>query len=169
MTLQEYCKIPLSLPSRSLPWMNSSLREELKKRYNLLIKAQRTLKGSEAWLDYKKARNHFTKLLRSAESKYWFTKFHKANSSKDFWRTFRSFEGRDVSSNIGPVKDKDRVSHTDDTSKTNTPNSFFANIGKTLAQPSQQAASGPANQIVQNNQDTPTLSSIALDRAILNG
>lgn len=126
MTLQEYCKIPLSLPSPvkirsgSLPCMNSSIRKELNKRYNLLIKAQRTPKGSEACLDYKKVRNHCTKLLRSAESKYWLTKFNDANSSKDFWRTVRSFEERDVSSKIDPVKDKDRVIYTDDTSKANT-------------------------------------------------
>lgn len=173
MTLQEYCKIPLSLPSPvkirsgSLPCMNSSIRKELNKRYNLLIKAQRTPKGSEACLDYKKVRNHCTKLLRSAESKYWLTKFNDANSSKDFGRTVRSFEERDVSSKIDPVKDKDRVIYTDDTSKANTLNSFYVNTGKTLAQPSHQAASSPTNQIVRNNQDRPTLSSIALDKDIL--
>ena len=136
MTLQEYCKIPLSLPSPvkirsgSLPCMNSSIRKELNKRYNLLIKAQRTPKGSEACLDYKKVRNHCAKLLRLAESKYWLTKFNDANSSKDFWRTVRSFEERDVSSKIDPVKDKDRVIYTDDTSKANTLNSFYVNTGK---------------------------------------
>ena len=60
----------------SLPWMNSSIRKELNKRYKLLLKAQQTPKGSQAWKDYKKARNHCTKLLRSAESNYWLSKFN---------------------------------------------------------------------------------------------
>lgn len=46
-----------------LPWMNSSIRKELNKRYKLLLKAQKTQKGSQAWIDYKKARNQCTKLL----------------------------------------------------------------------------------------------------------
>ena len=68
----------------SLPWMNCSIRKELNKRYKLLLKAQQTPKGSEAWMDYKKARNHCTKLLRSAESNYWLSKFNEATSAKDF-------------------------------------------------------------------------------------
>ena len=52
----------------SLQWMNSSIRKGLNKRYKLLLKAQQTQKGLQAWIDYKKARNYCTKLLRSAES-----------------------------------------------------------------------------------------------------
>ena len=58
----------VKIRSGSLPWMNSSIRKELDKRYKLLLKAQQTPKGSQAWIDYKKARNYCNKLLRSAES-----------------------------------------------------------------------------------------------------
>ena len=70
---------------RSLEWMNSSIRKELNKRYKLLLKAQQTPKGSQALIDYKKTRNYCTRLLRSAESNYWLSKFNETTSAKDFW------------------------------------------------------------------------------------
>ena len=73
--------------------------------------------SSEAWLDYKRGETIVPNFLRSVESKYWFTKFNEVNSSKDFWRTVRYF---DVSSKIGPVKNKEGVIHTDDTTNANT-------------------------------------------------
>lgn len=82
--------------------MNSSIRKQLNKRYKLLRKAQQTPKGSQAWMDYKKARNHGTKLLRSAESNYWLSKFTEATSAIDFWKTVRSFEGKRTTTTIGP-------------------------------------------------------------------
>ena len=65
--------IPLRMAkvrSKSLPWMTSSLRKELNKRHNLLLKAQKTPRGSPEWLAYKKQINYCTKLLRSAEISY---------------------------------------------------------------------------------------------------
>ena len=117
----------------SLPWMNSSIRKELNKRYKLLLKAQQTPKASQAWIDYNKARNHGTKLLRSAESNYWLSKFNETTSAKDFWKTVRSFEERRTTTNIGPIKDSFEVIHSDDTSKANALNSFFVNVGKSLS------------------------------------
>ena len=46
--------------SNSLPWMSSSLRKVLNKRYNLLLKAQKTPRGSHEQLAYKKHRNDCT-------------------------------------------------------------------------------------------------------------
>ena len=124
----------------SLPWMNSSICKELNKRYKLLLKAQQTPKGSQAWMDYKKARNHCTKLLRSAESNYWLSKFNEATSAKDFWKTVRSFEGKRITTKIGPIKDSSRVIHSDDTSKANALNSFFVNVGKSLSKLTQDSS-----------------------------
>ena len=70
--------------SNSLPWMTSSLRKELNKRYNLLLNAQKTPRGSPEWLAYKKQRNYCTKLLRSAEISYWNSKLTNAKSSNNF-------------------------------------------------------------------------------------
>ena len=70
---------------RSQEWMNSSIRKELNKRYKVLLKAQQTQKGSQAWIDYNKARDYCTRLLRSAESNYWLSKPNETISAKDFW------------------------------------------------------------------------------------
>ena len=105
----------VKMRSNSLPWMNSSIRKELNKRYKLLLKAQKTPKGSQAWNDYKKSRNYCTKLLRSAESKFWISKFSESTSCKDFWKNVRQFEGTSKSSTrIGPIKDNNGVILTDD-------------------------------------------------------
>ena len=44
----------VKLRSNSLPWMTSSLRKEMNKRYKLLILAENTPKGSVEWSNYKK-------------------------------------------------------------------------------------------------------------------
>ena len=125
----------------SLPWLNSSIRKELNKRYKLLLKAQQTPKGSQAWKDYKKARNHCAKLLRSAESNYWLSKFNETTCAKYFWKTVRSFEGKRTTTNIGPIKHSSGVIHSDDTSKVIALNSFFVNVGKSLSTKSTQDSS----------------------------
>ena len=51
-------------------------------------------------------------------------------NARDFWKTVRSFEGKQTATNIGPIKDSSGVIHADDTSKANTLNSFFVNVGK---------------------------------------
>ena len=53
--------------SNSLPWMTSSQKKELNQRYNLLLKAQKTPRGSPKWLAFKKQRNYCPKLLKLAE------------------------------------------------------------------------------------------------------
>ena len=153
----------------SLPWMNSSIRKELNKRYKLLLKAQQTPKGSQAWTDYKKARNHCTNLLRSAESNYWLSKFDETTSAKDFWKTVRSFEGKLTTTNIGPIKDNSGVIHSDDTSKANALNFFFVNVGKFLSKSIQVSLINSPCQSARNNSEIPalSLSNIALNKDLL--
>ena len=105
--------------STSLPWMTSSLRKELNKRYNLLLKAQKSPKGSHQWAAYKKQRNYCTKLLRSAELQYWNNKFTSFNSSKEFWKLINSFQGNFKSNTIGPLKDSSGSLLTNNFSKAN--------------------------------------------------
>ena len=149
----------------SLPWMNSSIRKELNKRYKLLLKAQQTPKGSQAWINYKKARNHCNKLLRSAESNYWLSKFNETTSAKDFWKTVRSFEGKRTITNIGPIKDSSGVIHSDDTSKAIALNSFFVNVGKSLSKSTQDSSVNFPRQSARNN--SVSLYDIALNKDLL--
>ena len=155
----------VKIRSGSLPWMNSSIRKELNKRYKLLLKAQQTPKGSQAWIDYKKARNHCNKLLRSAESNYWLSKFNETTSAKDFWKTVRSFEGKRTTTNIGPIKDSSGVIHSDDTSKAIALNSFFVNVGKSLSKSTQNSSVNFPCQSARNN--SVSLYDIALNKDLL--
>ena len=119
--------------STSLPWMTSSLRKELNKRYNVLLKAQKSPKGSHQWAAYKKQRNYCTKLLRSAELQYWNNKFTSFNSSKEFWKLINSFQGNLKSNTIGLLKDSSGSLLTNNFSKANELNSYFTNVFSTLA------------------------------------
>lgn len=120
-------------------------------------------------MDYKKARNHCTKLLRSAESNYWLSKFNEATSAKDFWKTVISFEGKRITTKIGPIKDSSGVIHSDDTSKANALNSFFVNVGKSLSKSTQDSSVNSPCQSARNSSEIPTLSlhNIALNKDLL--
>ena len=56
--------------SKSLSWMNCSIRKLMNQRYQQLLKAQRT-GSSEDRLNYKELRNKVIKALRSAEAEDW--------------------------------------------------------------------------------------------------
>ena len=98
----------------SLPWMNLSIRKQLNKRYKLLRKAPQTPKDSLAWMNYKKTRNRYTKVLRSVESSYWISKFNETTYAIDFWKTVRSFEGKRKTTTISPIQDSYRKILLDD-------------------------------------------------------
>ena len=160
--------IPLSkvkVRSNILPWMTSSLRKEMNKRYKLLILAQNTPKGSVEWSNYKKQRNLCTKLLRSAELAYWKDKFSNAKSSKEFWKTVKlSVQGTNKSSSIGPIKDQQGILLTDDTLKANALNSYFTNICSTL---NINAAPHPPPLTNYIYRITPTLPSLTVNQELL--
>lgn len=140
----------VKIRSSGLPWMNSSIRKQLNKRYKLLIRARQTPKGSHAWLEYKKARNYYAKLLGSAETKCWLWKFNGATSSKDFWKTVRSFERKREIKNIGPIRDSSGVIHSEDASEANTLNSFFVNVRKSLSNSTKEDSSILSSQLASN-------------------
>lgn len=121
----------VKIRAHSHPWMNSSIRKELNKRFKLLQKAQSTPKGSREWNDYKKSRNYCTKILRIAEASYWQNKFKNlTSSSKEFWSCINSFTGKCKNSSIGPLEDINGNITTDDAAKCLSLNTYFANIGK---------------------------------------
>lgn len=148
--------------------MSSPLRKELNKRYNLLLKAQKTPRGSLEWFAYKKQRNYCTKLLRSAEISYWNNKLSNAKSSGEFWSLVRSFQGVNKCSTIGPVKSQSGLLLTDNFSKANEFNSYFTNICSTLPNTNslspRDISTQPANRICRI---TPTLQSFTANRELL--
>ena len=156
----------VKIRSNSLPWMSSSLRKEMNKRYKLLTLAQNTPKGSNEWSTYKKQRNLCTKLLRTAELSYWKDKFSDAKSSKEFWKTVKLFQGTNKSSSIGPIKDSQGILLTDDTLKANAFNSYFTNICSTLNITAVPHPPLPTNYN-SNYRSTPTLPSLNVNQELL--
>ena len=51
-------------------WMNSTIRKEMNRRYALLKKAQSNPNDSDLWKQYRRERNHVTKIMREAEAAY---------------------------------------------------------------------------------------------------
>lgn len=156
----------VKIRSNSLPWMSSSLRKEMNKRYKPLTLAQNTPKGSNEWSTYKKQRNLCTKLLRTAELTYWKDKFSDAKSSKEFWKTVKLFQGTNKSSSIGPIKDPQGILLTDDTLKANAFNSYFTNICSTLNITAVPHPPLPTNYN-SNCRSTPTLPSLNVNQELL--
>ena len=108
---------------------------------------------------------HCNKLLRSAESNYWLSKFNETTSAKDFWKTVRSFEGKRTTTNIGPINDSSGVIHLDDKSKAIALNSFFVKVGKSLSKSTQDSSVNFPCQSARNN--SVSLYDIALNKDLL--
>ena len=119
--------------TNSLCWMNTEIRKALNQRYKLFIQAKNAPKDSPKWKDFKKLRNKCTALIRKARIDYWKNEFEKSSNSKTFWRTVKKFKGIDKQNNIGSLNVNGEVI-TDPKEKAEAMNSFFANIGKELAQ-----------------------------------
>ena len=123
----------VKIRSQSQPWMDGGLRKKLNHRYKLLLLAQKTVKGSNAWTEYKKKRNQCTKLIRETKNCYWKNKFTNSKSSKEFWALIKTFQGRNHKSKMVPIKDIDGSLVTEDQGKANTLNKYFATIGQNMA------------------------------------
>ena len=145
----------------SLPWMNSVIRKAMNWRYKLLLKGQKTPKGSVEWQNYKKERNRCTKLLRHAETNYWKNKFDNADTGKDFWKVVKEFEGGNQKTCIGPIKDDEGILLTDNVDKCNQLNNFFVNIGK--------VEKIPENAFLMSHlyRVTPSVSDLLVDEKVL--
>ena len=96
--------------SKSLPWMNGSIRKLMNQRYRRLLKAQRT-GSSEDRLKYKELRNKVIKALRSAEVEYWTNILSTTSKgSRDVWKIMNQLTRRGKSSTrIGPVRNSNDV------------------------------------------------------------
>ena len=116
---------------KSHPWIDGKIRKQLNLRYKLLKIAQKTPKDSHEWKLYRRARNHCTKVLRTAEAKYWEDRFSGLSpSSKNFWNCINDYIGKTKKNSIRPITDEKGIVTTDNTTKCEILNKYFANIGK---------------------------------------
>ncbi len=71
------------------PWLNETLKSEMKYRDSLLRKARKTDKEID-WSAYKRKRNSVNNLLKSAKSKYYHELFEEnASSPEKFWKCIK--------------------------------------------------------------------------------
>ena len=120
-------KIASVRPSET-PWMHNELRKLMRKRKRAYDKAKRT-QLQQHWDQYKRLRNDTTKLLRSSKKNYFDNLANKLTSShnlssKDWWKTLKSFLSTQDKASPPPLKENDII-YTDDKEKANLLNSYF--------------------------------------------
>ena len=108
------------------PWMHNELRKLMRKRKRAYDKAKQT-KLAHHWDKYKKLRNDTTTLLRSSKKSYFDKLANKLKSnhnisSKDWWKTLKTFISTQDKSSIPPLKS---TICTDDIEKANPLNMHF--------------------------------------------
>ncbi|KAL9980683.1 hypothetical protein ACROYT_G009301 [Oculina patagonica] len=118
---------------KSLPWIDTSIRKEMNKRYKLLIKAKST-GNPELWSLYKQKRLEVKKLLKSAEAAYWHNLFQEATIPNEFWKLTNQVLRKHKVKSIGPICDRnhDGVILTHDLKKAEYFNDFFVNVSEDL-------------------------------------
>lgn len=111
------------------PWMNNNIKKNIRIRKRLYKKAKRT-QSQYYWHKFKKARNETILLIREAKSDY-FSKLSKKLksgylSSKDWWKTLKSFISKEKNNRIPPLQKSTTHQITNsDFEKANLLNAYF--------------------------------------------
>ena len=121
----------VKIRAKSLPWINTSIRKEMNKRYKLLKKAKSS-GDPETWRRYKPKRYEVKKLLKSAEAAYWQKLFKETTNPNEFWRLSNQVLRKHKIKNIGPICDHNEEIITHDLKKAEYFNDFFVNISEDL-------------------------------------
>ena len=121
----------VKIRATSLPWINTSIRKEMNKRYKLLKKAIKS-GDSETWRLYKQKRYEVKKLLKSAEAAYWQKLFKETSNPNKFWTLSNQVLRKHKIENIGPISDHNEEIITHDLKKAEHFNDFFVNISEDL-------------------------------------
>lgn len=112
-----------------LPWINSNIRKLIRKRNRIFRKYKRN-KSNTNFERFKHARNEVTKNLRKAKHEYFqnlATKLKTSNdlSSRDYWKTLKSFISPAQKSSIPPLLHDNRYVE-DNNEKADLLNTYFA-------------------------------------------
>ena len=106
-------------------------------------------------MEYKRARNKCTNVIRNAKASFWKKEFQKANSANKFWSTVQKFQGKSKKTIIGPLMNNGKIV-LENAEKANVMNDYFSNIGKELA--NEIVPNPTTNQASHFFRVTPTLS-----------
>ena len=116
-----------------LPWMNNKIRAEMQKRDYFHRKARKS-NHSKHWSTYRKLRNAVNCLVKSAKSKYYCDKINEAKGdSKKIWEAVNEACHRNSKSQTAHCIISDGVQYSTPKTIASVMNSFFASIGKLLA------------------------------------
>ena len=88
---------------KSLPWINTSIRKEMNKRYYKLLRDAKLSGDPEKWKLYKEKRNAVKKLLKRAKAAYWQTSFEEASNPSEFRRLTNPILRKIKAKGIGPI------------------------------------------------------------------
>ena len=116
-----------------LPWMNSKISESMRDRDWYHRKARKS-NSEKHWYTYRKLRNKVNRLVKSAKSKYYCDLIEEARGDHGkMWKAVNEACYRNSSSEKVQCIISDGIQHTTSKSIAVALNSFFASIGKRLA------------------------------------
>ena len=112
---------------KSLPWINTEIRQAMNQRYKCLKAAQGKSHDSPQWDIYRAKRNAVTgrSMLRKAEASYWIGLFEESSSPKDFWKISNRILGKSKDAKIGPLQGSNNTIITDNRQKANLINKYY--------------------------------------------
>ena len=119
--------------SMSHPWINTTIRLKMNRRFKLFKKAIST-NNTEIWAEYKKIRNEVTSAIRKAKSEHFKDQLADIKTSAEYWNLLTKATNPKVRKTIGPLKREDGSLAVDDVEKSNLMNDFFSNIGRKLTE-----------------------------------
>lgn len=116
-----------------IPWMNSKISESMRDRDWYHRKARKS-NSEKHWNTYRKLRNKVNRLVKSAKSKYYCEMIEEARGDHGkMWKAVNEACNRNSSSEKVQCIISDGIQHTTSKSIAVALNSFFASIGKRLA------------------------------------
>ena len=143
----------VKIRDKSLPWINTSIRKEMNKRYKLLKEAKSS--GDPAkWKLYKEKIYEVKKLLRKAEAAYWQTSFEQASNPREFWSLTNQVLRKHKAKNIGPISGPNEEIITHNLTKAEYFNDCFINISENVTKQLDPLDSSTLNNFI--NRITPT-------------
>ncbi len=134
--------------SHTLPWINRDIKKLMNQRYKALQMWQRNRNNIGLKYAYTKLRNDVTKALRLAVADYWKEQFENATTAKEFWQTINKLTKKSKSTNIAALDDGIGNLVTLASDKAELLNTFFADVGKDLAQSFQEQISDQDNSYI---------------------
>ena len=123
----------VKIRSISAPWISNAIRYKMNKRYKL-FKAAVASKCPMLWQEYKQIRNEVTRALRQAKALYFCEMFQEVKKTSAYWNLLNKATNLTTRKCIGPLKRDDGSFALADDEKASLMNSYFATIGKKLAE-----------------------------------